>query len=1041
MQPDGNAKQSNNGSVNAGNKLKQSEEFNSISNLTKEKPSESNAIQIPQISLPRGGGALKGIDEKFEINAANGTASFSVPLPLSPGRNGFSPSLALSYNSGSGNSPYGLGWSVDYPMIQRKTDKRLPRYQGDREEDTFMFSGAEDLVPYLDKDGDQWLRREQETEDVIIHQYRPRIEGGFTRIERITRKDTAEIYWKVTTPDNTTTFFGLSQEAQLSDPENPAKIFAWLPSFSFDDKGNWIIYEYKAEDLANVPNELHEKNRLNGPARFTNRYLKRAKYCNRIPWYSDHPYIPNLPEENAEYFFELVMDYGEHNDPEEDDQPPDYQEVRPWEARPDAFSSYRSGFEIRTYRRCFNILMFHHFPDEQQWDGSIFGRNYLVRLLSLNFQSSSINESGQTEVSYLQSIVQKGYIRQADNTYSVKQLPPMEFEYQQLLWNTEVRLVDRENIANAPVGLTGNYQWVDLYGEGINGILTEQAKGWFYKSNLGDVDEDQQVSFTPALHVIPKPSLSGLSSGVLSLQDLESNGQKQVVVNSPGLQGYYELTPSNDYKPFQSFERIANVGLQDPNTRLLDLNGDGQPELVMTEENLFVWYSPEGKKGYSEAEYAVKVLDEEHGPALVFASRDQQESIFLADMTGDGLTDIVRVRNGEICYWANTGYGQFSAKVTMSNAPVFDDPTLFNPQYLQLADISGTGATDIIYLGKNKFNAFINLSGNAWSQAHEIDPFFPIDSNSQISVIDLLGTGTSSIVWSSDLPEESHAPMRYIDLMDSKKPHVLKKYVNNFGKETTLEYKSSTYFYLKDKLDGTPWITKLPFPTQVVARSIVEDKITRVRFASEYRYHHGYYDHPEREFRGFGMVEQLDTEAYETWQVNNAGNQLEKSEALYQAPTLVKTWFHTGAFLDRNRILSHFREEYWYERYNRYFPDASIAIEEPELQDARIVANQTIADDFNIHNLNAEEYREALRACKGMVLRQEVFSLDAPLEDASEEDRQKQCKPYTVATHNCHIQLLQPKADNNHAVFIVTESEAITISMNVMKPIRASRTR
>lgn len=1023
-------------SAGSGTGARRSGRTTDIGQLAAENPTESNAVEIPRISLPQGGGALKGIDEKFEVNAANGTASLSIPLPVSPGRNGLSPPLALSYNSGGGNSPFGLGWSVDYPLIQRKTDRHLPRYKsrsktGSKnglEEDTFMFSGAEDLVPYLDKQGDQWVRREQETNDAFVHQYRPRLEGGFSRIERITQKDTAEIYWKVTTPDNTTTFFGLTQASRLFDPEYQAKIFAWLPSFSFDDKGNWIKFEYKAEDLANVRNAPHEKNRLDGPARLTNRYLKRVRYGNRTPWYSDHPYAPSLPADNAQHFFELVMDYGEHTDPEGEEQAPDYEEIRTWQARPDAFSSYRSGFEIRTYRRCYNILMFHHFPDEKQWDGSDFGNNYLVRSLSLNYQPSSINDGGQTELSYLQSIVQKGYVRREDNSYSVKQLPPMAFEYQQLQWNTEVQVVDRKNMANTPVGLSNNYHWVDLYGQGISGILAEQADGWFYKDNLGDVDQDHQVRFSPAEKVIAKPSFSGLDTGVVSIQDLEANGQKQMVVNSPGVQGYFELTADNDYLPFQSFEQVADIDLQDPNTRLLDLNGDGQPELVMTEDIVFIWYTPEGKQGYKEAEFAAKALDEEQGPALVFADSDQQETLFLADMSGDGLTDIVRVRNGQICYWANMGYGQFSAKITMSNAPVFDDPSLFNPKYLQLADISGTGATDIIYLGKNNFRAYINLSGNSWSDAHEIDPFFPVDSNTQLSVIDLLGTGTSCIVWSSDLPEESHAPMRYMDLMDSKKPHVLNKAVNNLGKETTLQYKSATHFYLKDKREGTPWITKLPFPVQVIATAVVEDKITNVRFSSQYRYHHGYYDHQEREFRGFGMVEQWDTEAYDTWQSNNAGTRLEKSEELYQAPTLVKTWFHTGAFLDRQRILTHFKEEYWHEHYHRNFPDASIDINEPELPDARIVPNPTIEEDFSIDALNAEEYREALRACKGMVLRQEVFSLDAPPEDPSMEQRQKQLKPYSVATHNCHIQLLQPRGNNLHAAFTVTESQTVTIS-------------
>jgi len=43
----------------------------------------SNELKIPTIELPKGGGALKGIDEKFQVNPANGTASFSVPLPIS----------------------------------------------------------------------------------------------------------------------------------------------------------------------------------------------------------------------------------------------------------------------------------------------------------------------------------------------------------------------------------------------------------------------------------------------------------------------------------------------------------------------------------------------------------------------------------------------------------------------------------------------------------------------------------------------------------------------------------------------------------------------------------------------------------------------------------------------------------------------------------------------------------------------------------------------------------------------------------------------
>ncbi|MBK9337490.1 MAG: hypothetical protein IPM98_13340 [Lewinellaceae bacterium] len=42
-----------------------------------------------------------------------------------------------------------MGWSVGIPSIQRKTDKQLPRYFEGIEGDVFMFSGVEDLVPYM----------------------------------------------------------------------------------------------------------------------------------------------------------------------------------------------------------------------------------------------------------------------------------------------------------------------------------------------------------------------------------------------------------------------------------------------------------------------------------------------------------------------------------------------------------------------------------------------------------------------------------------------------------------------------------------------------------------------------------------------------------------------------------------------------------------------------------------------------------------------------------------------------------------------------
>src|SRR5919202_98369 len=107
----------------------------------------------PTIALPKGGGAIRGIGEKFAANLVTGTGSMSVPIATSPGRAGFGPQLSLSYDSGAGNGPFGFGWSLGLPSITRKTDKGLPQYRDAAESDVYLLSNADYLVPVLRPEG------------------------------------------------------------------------------------------------------------------------------------------------------------------------------------------------------------------------------------------------------------------------------------------------------------------------------------------------------------------------------------------------------------------------------------------------------------------------------------------------------------------------------------------------------------------------------------------------------------------------------------------------------------------------------------------------------------------------------------------------------------------------------------------------------------------------------------------------------------------------------------------------------------------------
>jgi hypothetical protein len=352
--------------------------------------------------------------------------------------------------------------------------------------------------------------------------------------------------------------------------------------------------------------------------------------------------------------------------------------------------------------------------------------------------------------------------------------------------------------------------------------------------------------------------LAALGSERQLLLDLDGDGQLDLATLAGPTPGFYERTQDEDWEPFRPFTSLPNIPWDEPNLRFIDLNGDGHADVLITEQEVLTWYPSLAEEGFGPALQAHQPLDEEQGPRLVLANA--AEGIYLTDMCGDGLTDLVRIRNGDICYWPNQGYGRFGAKVSMDHAPWFDNPDQFDQRHIRLADLDGSGTSDIVYLGRDGVRLYFNQSGNLWSGPRYLRQFPKVDNLSPVMTADLLGNGTACLVWSSPLPDEARPPMRYIDLMGGQKPHLLIKSTNNLGAETRVKYAASTKFYLADKLRGKPWITKIPFPVHVIERVETYDRISGNRFVTRYAYHHGFFDGVEREFRGFGLVDQLDTE-------------------------------------------------------------------------------------------------------------------------------------------------------------------------------------
>lgn len=245
--------------------------------------------------------------------------------------------------------------------------------------------------------------------------------------------------------------------------------------------------------------------------------------------------------------------------------------------------------------------------------------------------------------------------------------------------------------------------------------------------------------------------------------DLSGDGQLDVVSLGNDVPGFYERTFSAGWVGFRSFRQVANAPWGNPNLRLVDLNGDGHADLLLTENEALTWHPSLGEEGFGPAQRVPAPADEDNGPRLVFG--DGTESIYLADVSGDGLTDLVRIRNGEVCYWPSLGYGRFGGKITMDDAPWFDHSDQFDQARIRLADIDGSGTTDLVYLGCDGVRLYFNQSGNRWTRARTLPAFPSLDDVSTVTVADFLGNGTACLVWGTALPSIPSRSLRYIDLM------------------------------------------------------------------------------------------------------------------------------------------------------------------------------------------------------------------------------------------------------------------------------------
>jgi RHS repeat-associated protein len=861
------------------------------------------------ISLPKGGGALKGIGEKFSPDLYTGTGNFTVPIALPPGRNGFQPQPNLVYSTGNGNGLFGLGWSLSIPGVTRKTSKGIPRYRDQepdiKNRDTFILSGAEDLVPL-------------ETPPAPPVRYRPRTEGLFARIEH--HRDTNDDYWQVSSKDGLISFYGTPNLAQsdvdpavIRKPKLSAtdrdQIFSWKLTLTKDPFGNRIEYLHEQHDQST------DEDRKQGRD-WQQTHLSEIRYVDY--------------EANNQTQFLVTVKFE-------------------YEDRPDPFSDYRPGFEVRTTKRCRAILVETHAD-----------RDYKVRRYEFDYSNAALNGA-----SHLTAINIIGFDDQGNLS---QELPPVAFAYTDFnpqdqkrrdFYPIQGKDLPSSSLANPSMEL------VDLFGNGLPDILEMNGSVRYWR-NLGNGRFDIPRSMRDA------PAGFSLADAGVQLIDANGDGRTDLLITQPGLAGYFplEFGAKWDRRSLRKYEVAPSFNLKDPEVRLVDLTGDGVTDVIRSGSRLECFFN-DPLKGWHESRWVERKALEKF-PNVNFSD----SRVKFSDMSGDGQQDIVLVHDGNVEYWPNLGYGDWGNRIHMRNSPRF--PFDYDPKRLLVGDIDGDGLADLIYVEDRKIHVWINQSGNAWSNEIIIQGTPAISDMEAVRLTDLLGSGVSGVLWTRDATLSQRDHYFFLDLTAGAKPYLLHEMNNNMGAVTRVGYAPSTKFYLDDEKDQeSRWKTPLPFPVQVVAQVEVIDELSRGKLTTKYKYHHGYWDGAEREFRGFGMVEQFDTESFDSYGevgLHGVGVLIAKVDQKYFSdPTITKTWFHQGPIGEE---FGEWQEQDWSSQYWQ--------------GDPQLLKHAESVNAF-LQGLGERRVkRDALRTLRGSILRTELYALDGTKHGP---------KPYTVTEH------------------------------------------
>lgn len=497
-----------------------------------------------------------------------------------------------------------------------------------------------------------------------------------------------------------------------------------------------------------------------------------------------------------------------------------YQLVMVYEPRPDRLSSGTFGFLVPTAQRCSRVELH-----------SLDAAPALVR--SWNFSYTQGEPAG---LSLLTSIAVRGHA--ADG--STLDAPATTFGYTTPAKRTLARADGPFGGASPPPLDSGSIELVDWDGDGLPDLFELRAGAARVWRNRGR----NRWGYPLALPAVPGPV--DLSQPGVAFADLLGTGTVDLIAFASASSRYVPIEAGGGFGRAVQLESAPPLSTPGIASRFVDLDGDGSIDILTQSDDFFaLYYRRNG--GFSPRP---QTLPRSAAPAADLRDPHVQ----LADMTGDGLQDLVRVDGAAVRYWPYLGYGTWAPPVVMSNPPTL--PRGYDPRRLFLADVDGDGCADFVYVDDGKVTVWFNRGGTTVGAPQTID-FTPSVSIANVRLVDLNGSGTIGVLWANVPEGPARTGYVFLDLCGACKPYLLSTIDNGIGRTTTIAYLSSTEFAIDAAEKGTPWTTFHPFPIQCVAAMSVFDAATKVTSKTSYVYGPARYDSGVKAFLGFGVVDTI----------------------------------------------------------------------------------------------------------------------------------------------------------------------------------------